>query len=95
MQVGDQIAAFFYGPLQIVFGLFMMYYILGFTFITTISIIFIILIVSYFLSKITVKLNEEVLKAKDERMKVTEEMIDIIRYIKISAIEKFFYKKIN
>jgi ATP-binding cassette, subfamily C (CFTR/MRP), member 1 len=28
-------------------------------------------------------------------MKVTEEMLDIIRYIKISAIEKFFFRKVN
>jgi ABC-type bacteriocin/lantibiotic exporter with double-glycine peptidase domain len=64
-EVGDQIAAFFYGPLQILFGLFMMYYILGLTFLTTIGVILVILAVSYFLSKITVKLNERVLKAKD------------------------------
>ena len=35
------------------------------------------------------------MKAKDKRMKVTEEMLDIIRYIKISAIEKFFYRKVD
>jgi hypothetical protein len=28
-------------------------------------------------------------------MKVTEEMLDIIRFIKITAIEKFFYNKVN
>jgi hypothetical protein len=43
----------------------MMYYILGLTFLTTIGVILVILAVSYFLSKITVKLNERVLKAKD------------------------------
>ena len=28
-------------------------------------------------------------------MKATEEMLDIIRYIKISAIEKFFYRRVD
>ena len=28
-------------------------------------------------------------------MKVTQEMLDIIRYIKINAIEKFFYEKVD
>lgn len=45
-----------------------------------------IVIASYFLSKINAKLNDDVLKAKDERMKTTQEILDIIRYIKISAI---------
>lgn len=84
--VGDQLSAFLYGPLQIVVGLVMMYYILGFTFLATIAVIVVVMAASYFFSKITVKLNREVLRAKDERMKVTEEMLDIIRYIKISAI---------
>lgn len=58
INVGDQIAAFFYGPAQIIVGLLMMYYILGFTFLTTIVVIIIILMASYFVSKITVRLNE-------------------------------------
>ena len=28
-------------------------------------------------------------------MKVTQEILDIIRYIKINAIEKFFYNKVD
>ena len=35
------------------------------------------------------------LKRKDERMKASQEMLDIIRYIKINAIEKFFYNKVD
>ena len=55
--VGDQIAAFFYGPLQILVGLGMMYFALGFTFLTTLGLMMLILVVSYFISKISVKLN--------------------------------------
>lgn len=63
-----------------------MYWILGISFLVGIGIMTLIIILSYFLSKINAKLNEEILKAKDERMKTTQEMLDIIRYIKISAI---------
>lgn len=84
--IGDQIAAFIYGPLQIIIGLILLYFVLGWSFLTTIGVMMVILAISYFISKITVRLNEESLKAKDARMKVTEEMLDIIRYIKISAI---------
>ncbi len=44
------------------------------------------LICTFFLSKKAVALNEQVLKAKDARMKVTQEMLDVIRFIKINAI---------
>ena len=84
--MGDQIAAFFYGPLQIIVGLIIMYFSLGWTFLTAIGSIMLILFVSYFVTKIGVLLNEKSLKAKDERMKSTEDMLDIIRYIKIAAI---------
>jgi len=93
--VGDQIASFMYGPIQIVIGLIMMYFVIGIAFLSAIGIMIVILIISYFISKVAVTLNEKSLKAKDERMKATEEMLDIIRYIKISAIEKFFYKKVD
>ena len=28
-------------------------------------------------------------------MRVTQELLDIIRYIKINSIEKYFYKKVD
>ncbi len=79
-------AALFYGPLQIICGLIMLYLLLKLAILASVGILIIVLILSYFLSKITVKLNEDLLKAKDERMKVTEEMLEIIRFIKITAI---------
>jgi ABC-type bacteriocin/lantibiotic exporter with double-glycine peptidase domain len=63
-----------------------MYWVLGISFLVGVGIMIFIIVLSYFLSKINAKLNEEILKAKDERMKTTQEMLDIIRYIKISAI---------
>ena len=72
-----------------------MYFVLGWTFLTAIGSIIVILFFAYFVTKVSVELNEKSLKAKDERMKSTEEMLDIIRFIKISAIEKFFYRKVD
>ena len=69
--VGDQIASFMYGPIQIVVGLVMMYFVLGIAFLSAIGTMIVILIISYFISKVSVKLNEKSLKAKDERMKAT------------------------
>ena len=55
----------------------------------------IVMFASYFLTKLSKKLNERAMKAKDVRMKATEEMLDIVRFIKITAIEKFFYRKVD
>jgi ATP-binding cassette subfamily C (CFTR/MRP) protein 1 len=92
---GLQLASFFYGPMQIIFALIMMYFYVGISFLVGTSVIAFVMVFNYIVSKKINKLNEEVLKAKDERMKVTEEMLDIMRFIKISAIEKFFFNKLE
>ena len=85
-EIGESVAALFYGPAQIICGLIMLYWLLHLAILASVGILIIVLISSYLLSKITVRLNEALLKAKDERMKVTEEMLEIIRFIKITAI---------
>lgn len=70
--MGDQIASFLYGPIQIIVGLVVMYFVLGIAFLSAILTMIVILFISYFISKVSVKLNEKSLKAKDERMKATE-----------------------
>ena len=47
------------------------------------------------ISKIQGKLNDDLLKAKDARMKVTEEIVQIIKFIKINAQQKYFFQKLN
>jgi hypothetical protein len=46
-------------------------------------------------TKIAATNNDFLLKAKDARMKVGEEILQIIKFIKINALEKYFFKKIN
>lgn len=93
--IGWHLSAFFYGPFQFVIGLIMLYWTLGLTFLTAVGIMTVVIIISYFLSKISARYNENILKAKDERMKTTQEMLDIIRFIKIGTIEKFFFRKVS
>ena len=92
--VGFQLSSLFYGPIQIIFAMVMMYFYVQIAFLSGVAIIVLLIIFNYFVSKRINRLNEKVLKAKDERIKVTEEMLDIIRFIKISAIEKFFFNKL-
>ena len=68
---------------------------LGVTFLVAIGIIVLIMALSYFLSRLMSKVNKKILDAKDDRMKTTSEMLDVIRFIKISTIEKYFFTKLS
>ena len=93
--IGYHISAFFYGPIQIVAGLFLIYTFVGTSFLGAVGVMVLLAIFSFVNGRTQRAINEKVLKAKDERLKVTKEMLDIIRFIKISVIEKFFFKKID
>ena len=70
--MGNQVTTFFHAPLLIIFGLLTMYFVLGLTFLSAIVCMMIVMVASYFLTKISKKLNERAMKAKDVRMKATE-----------------------
>jgi len=93
--IGLQLATFFYGPLLFIIGLVFLYFILGITFLVAVAIIALIIGISYVISRIISKINKKIFGAKDERMKTTKEMLDIVRFIKISTIEKYFYTKLS
>jgi len=93
--MGYQLAAVLFTPLQIAAGIFFMYHFIGISFLSGIGMMIITIVFTFFLSKKSIAYNEEVLKVKDERMKSTQEMIDIIKFIKVNAIEKYFFRKIN
>jgi ABC-type multidrug transport system fused ATPase/permease subunit len=92
---GFELAAVLVAPAQIVVGVVLMYYFIGIAFLAGIGVMIFTIVCTYFFQKRVYRYNEEVLKKKDERMKVTQEMLDIIRYIKINSIEKFFYNKVD
>jgi hypothetical protein len=56
--IGNHITSLFFGPIQIMIGLIMMYIIAKIAVVTTITIILFVLTVSYFLSKINARLNQ-------------------------------------
>ena len=68
---GFHLSALIYGPLQILFSFFMMYYYIGLSCISGISLVLLMLVINHVFIKKMDKYNDEVMKAKDERMKVT------------------------
>jgi hypothetical protein len=70
--MGYHLSAFLYGPMQILGGLGIMYYFVGISFFSGLTAIVLLFMGSYFVSKMIIKYNDLILKAKDERMKVTQ-----------------------
>lgn len=48
---GFQLSAFFYGPLQIIFALAMMYFYVGVSFLCGVGVVSLMMIINYFISK--------------------------------------------
>jgi len=94
--IGIQIInAVFYAPLQIAIGFTLLYIYIGISFLVGIGIMIVLFFVTMIFTKIAAKGNDDLLKAKDARMKVAEEILHIIKFIKINVLEKHFYNKIN
>lgn len=93
--MGVQLTSVLYTPLQIIIGIWLMYSYIGVSFAFGMGTMILMIAITFFLAKRIAKVNEVTLKRKDERMKNTEEMLDIIRFIKINAFEKYFYRKVD
>ena len=63
-----------------------MYHFIGISFLAGVGVMLVTLTLTYLFQKKAYQYNSKILEKKDERMKVTQEMLDIIRYIKINAI---------
>ena len=93
--MGSQLTSILYTPLQILIGIWLMYKNIGLSFCAGLGIMVLMIGVTFILAKMISRINETTLKCKDQRMKVTEEILDIIRFIKINAIEKYFFKRLD
>jgi ABC-type bacteriocin/lantibiotic exporter with double-glycine peptidase domain len=93
--LGFYMAVVIFFPLQLAIGIYLMYSFIGVSFLAGIGIIVIMSVFIFINSKINAKANEKLLEAKDKRMKVATEIFNLIRFIKVNAWEKYFFKKLN
>jgi hypothetical protein len=63
--VGQKLAAFLFGPIQIISGLIILYVAIDLAFLSVIGIVIFLLVAGYLLSRINIKINDENLKTKD------------------------------
>lgn len=82
-------------PFQLGVGIFLLYSFIGVSFLAGFGIIIVIGLVVFFVNKLNTKANDALLKAKDKRMKITNEIFNQIRFVKANAWEKYFFNKLN
>ena len=63
--MGYQLTALIFAPIQVLIGLWLMYSFIGISFLSGIGVMVLTFGLTILLSKIAVRLNENVLKAKD------------------------------
>ena len=82
-------------PTQLLIGIGIMYHLVGFSFIAGIAMMFVVGRISYILNKRESKLQENYMQGKDRRMKLLNEILNTIRYIKMSGWEEIFASKVE
>lgn len=70
--MGYQMGALIYTPVQIIIALILLYLYIGISFLVGLGVMILLMCFTLFFSKIATTYNDELLKAKDIRMKVTE-----------------------
>ncbi len=69
--MGYQLTALLFTPIQIIVGVWLMYLFIGISFVSGIIIMIITIIITFFITKTITRINDKTLKAKDARMKIT------------------------
>ncbi|KAK8805623.1 hypothetical protein WA158_002279 [Blastocystis sp. Blastoise] len=83
------------GPFQIIVCLVMLYWNLGWSFITGFILILIMIPVSKALSKKLKSIQYDLMKAKDKRLQLTGEVVGGIKVIKLQAWERAFLERLT
>lgn len=82
-------------PLQLGIAIFIMYEVIGISFIAGVGVMLITFVFNLIISKYFTVFQKKLLLAKDERMKLANEIISSIKMIKVNAWESFFLGKIS
>lgn len=93
--MGPQLTAVLYTPIQIVIGVYLMYRFIGGSFTVGMMTMKVLIAITVQLAKRIGLINKITNEAKDKRTKITQELLEMIRFIKISTLEKYFYRRVD
>jgi len=81
-------------PLQIIIGLVIMYYYVDLAFLAGVAVVFLMTLLNFLIGKLYLGFQAQVMAAKDERIKGSNEMLNRMHHLKINAEEHFSYTKL-
>lgn len=81
-------------PFQICFYFVMLFKYFGFSFMIGMTFLIFILGILYFFQKLKIKNQKQIMKLKDERMKITTQAFNMMKFLKLSSWEDIFKIKI-
>jgi len=93
--LGPQLVSVLFIPVQILLGIWLMYGYMGYSFTAGVILMKGMIMLTVSLAKCISRVNQLSNKWKDSRMKATEEMLNLIRFIKINALERTFFQKVE
>lgn len=82
-------------PIQLIVGLVIMYDLIGTAFLGGFIALVVVGYINYLIGKFSTKYHLNYMKAKDERLKRTNEIFNLIRFIKMNAWEEYFYDRLD
>ena len=93
--IGYQLSAVVFGPIQIAIGLVLLYLNIGVSFLVGLGVMALMILLTLIFTHVAATINDALLEVKDERMQLTQEILEIIKFIKVSAQEKYFFQKLD
>jgi ATP-binding cassette, subfamily C (CFTR/MRP), member 1 len=78
----------------LIFSIVFMALLVGYAFLAGFGVLFIISVINMLISRVTGRYQKEFAKATDNRMKITNEVFNNIKFIKVNAWEEYFYDKL-
>jgi len=82
-------------PVVLGVGIYFMWVSVGISFLSGLGVILVMSLINFLFSKMYFKISEKTMEKKDERMAVATEILNGIKYIKMSGWENSFLKKIS
>lgn len=78
----------------LIFGTIFMALTVGYSFLAGFGVLFLAALINTFISRFTARYQKEIADATDNRMKITNEVFNNIKFIKVNAWEEYFYDKL-
>ncbi|EAS00380.2 ABC transporter C family protein (macronuclear) [Tetrahymena thermophila SB210] len=91
----NQFSSICFLPLQLGFGIYLMSDIIGISFLFGVGVMLLMGFINFLIGRFSLKYQKLFMKEKDDRMKITTEVFNAIKFIKANAWEEYFYDKLD